>query len=518
MIIRLLILVLFGTAFLHADDYDAFSAVPTLYKGRIKPALTSAKEWVEELPLPVADTMTPLELLLSVQLKGWQSLADFPLFKEEKTLWSPKQLASYQGKRETLLVASAFFKEKLQEDPFVIGFRKLTEQGVTEKQALDILEASFPLSKRLLTEPVGFLPSKVNVQIWYPLSSLSLLTRKMDAWHKARNFSLYSPASLEEITKASPEKAASLLFKEYAKLNKVPALWRIHLEAFYQTIPFTLLLIGIYAAASLLLLLSGKIWGIFVFGAAVLLHLSLLLCRVLILQRPPVSNMEETVLFIPFVAAASSCLLAYRMRSVHPLFMASVGSALLFTLLQVFSIDVPLAPLQPILASNFWLTIHVLMVVGSYAFFLLSSISAHISLSQKSNAFLDKFTLVTQMLGLSLLIPGTILGGVWAQESWGRFWDWDPKEAWAFISCCFSLLAIHLYTFNKISRHAFSFLAALSFQVITFTWYGVNFILGVGLHSYGFGFGGELYYYSFLVIDLLYLIGTYLYSMKYRVN
>jgi ABC-type transport system involved in cytochrome c biogenesis permease subunit len=156
-----------------------------------------------------------------------------------------------------------------------------------------------------------------------------------------------------------------------------------------------------------------------------------------------------------------------------------------------------------VLDSKFWLMIHVLMVVGSYGFFLTAGILAHLALiaGKDFSKNIRKFL----YCGVSLLIPGTILGGVWAAQSWGRFWDWDPKESWAFVSSALFLIVIHLDRFKKIGSFGLNLGAIVGFQAITFTWYGVNYILGTGLHSYGFGNGGEMGYTLFVLGDFLFL-------------
>jgi ABC-type transport system involved in cytochrome c biogenesis permease subunit len=78
-------------------------------------------------------------------------------------------------------------------------------------------------------------------------------------------------------------------------------------------------------------------------------------------------------------------------------------------------------------------------------------------------------------MGVAMLIPGTILGGVWAAESWGRFWDWDPKESWAFISSCIYLMVIHAYRFHFIRNIGLAAGSIAGLLMISFTWYGVNY-------------------------------------------
>ena len=109
-------------------------------------------------------------------------------------------------------------------------------------------------------------------------------------------------------------------------------------------------------------------------------------------------------------------------------------------------------------------------------------------------------------LGTALLICGTILGGVWALQSWGRFWDWDPKESWAFISSGFYLIGINAYRFGLIRGRGLAVVAIVGLLLITFTLYGVNYILGSGLHSYGFGQGKHGLFYGYVMTELLFLL------------
>jgi cytochrome c biogenesis factor len=108
-------------------------------------------------------------------------------------------------------------------------------------------------------------------------------------------------------------------------------------------------------------------------------------------------------------------------------------------------------------------------------------------------------------IGVLLLTAGTILGGVWADASWGRFWGWDPKETWALIADLVYLALLHgrfsgwLKTFGTLAG------AVVSFSAVVMAWYGVNFVLGEGLHSYGFGGGGVVYVAGVLLLQLLYV-------------
>ncbi len=180
--------------------------------------------------------------------------------------------------------------------------------------------------------------------------------------------------------------------------------------------------------------------------------------------------------------------------------------------------------MQAVLDSQVWLMVHVLLVVGSYGLFILGAALGHFYLGgfllyKEERAWMHPLPpLILQTLygGTALLLSGTILGGIWAAQSWGRFWDWDPKESWAFISLCVYLLFIHAYRFSRLSSFGLSIGAVLGALTISFTWYGVNYLLGTGLHSYGFGEGGTYPYFLFLGGEGVFL--TLVLSQKFRLK
>ena len=104
-----------------------------------------------------------------------------------------------------------------------------------------------------------------------------------------------------------------------------------------------------------------------------------------------------------------------------------------------------------------------------------------------------------------LLAAGTILGGLWADVSWGRFWGWDPKEVWALVSLLAYLVVLHGRYAGWIGNFGLAAGAVLGAAVIGMSWYGVNFLLGAGLHSYGFGKGGQTEFFIFLIANFLLL-------------
>jgi cytochrome c biogenesis factor len=108
-------------------------------------------------------------------------------------------------------------------------------------------------------------------------------------------------------------------------------------------------------------------------------------------------------------------------------------------------------------------------------------------------------------LGVLLLAAGTILGGVWANYSWGRFWGWDPKETWALIALLCYITTLHGRLAGWWTQFGLVVASVVCFLAVLMAWYGVNFVLGKGLHSYGFGIGGETYVATFVILDLAFV-------------
>jgi ABC-type transport system involved in cytochrome c biogenesis permease subunit len=177
------------------------------------------------------------------------------------------------------------------------------------------------------------------------------------------------------------------------------------------------------------------------------------------------------------------------------------------------------SPLQPVLRDNFWLTIHVLTIVSSYAagalawglgllslgYYLLGTYRpANPGLGKRppdACADLAGFIYKAMQVAVLLLAAGTILGGLWADVSWGRFWGWDPKEVWALVSLLAYLVVLHGRYAGWIGNFGLAAGAVLGAAVIGMSWYGVNFLLGAGLHSYGFGQGGQTEFFAFLILN-----------------
>lgn len=249
--------------------------------------------------------------------------------------------------------------------------------------------------------------------------------------------------------------------------------------------------------------------------AGVAFHAGGIVARCIIAGRPPVTNMYESVVWVAFGTMAFGLVFFLRYRALTYLLAALPVSMLSLFLLRQLPVAMPEAidPLVPVLRSNFWLTTHVLTITLSYAAFALAMGFGHIVLYRfirnpggtVGQATLHFWLYRVLQLGVLLLAIGTILGGVWANYSWGRFWGWDPKETWALIALLCYIFVLHGRIVGWWDQFGLAVASVLCFLAVLMTWYGVNFVLGKGLHSYGFGLGGETYVASFIALDLAYV-------------
>lgn len=312
----------------------------------------------------------------------------------------------------------------------------------------------------------------------------------------------------------------------------LPDAGRVALELTYDGLhPFRWAWI-LYFTATLVFALTWKhgrragAWvGWSLVAAGLGFHVFGFVTRILISGRAPVTNMYETMVWVSLAVLLFAIWFEARYRSRY--FIAVAGPvAMLFMILAdgfpvVFSPS--LNPLTAVLRDNFWLTTHVLTVTTSYAAFALAMGIAHVplvaQLFRRGPVAISKdvyaYIYWTMAVGLCLLIPGIILGGVWANYSWGRFWGWDPKETWALIAAMLYLAILHGRLAGWWTGFGFAVGAVVGFLGVIMAWYGVNFVIGAGLHSYGFGVGGQQYVAAFVIFEvLLCAVATWRYLQK----
>lgn len=223
--------------------------------------------------------------------------------------------------------------------------------------------------------------------------------------------------------------------------------------------------------------------------------------RCLITERPPIKNLYDTFLFI----AAVGVLLAVIVEVVLPrriaLAAAPFTGALLVMFARMFEVadgSDTMNPLVAVLDSNFWLATHVTTINIGYAAGLVAALLANIWILMRvlriahpgdpAAKSLVRMVYGVTCFGLAFAVVGTILGGVWANDSWGRFWGWDPKENGALMICLAQIALLHARFSGLVRDFGFVVWSAITGAVVVFSWFHVN-LLGIGLHSYGFSSG-----------------------------
>ncbi len=223
--------------------------------------------------------------------------------------------------------------------------------------------------------------------------------------------------------------------------------------------------------------------------------------RCMIRGRPPVSTLYETVLFVTAVVALVALALEWidrkRVASAVAAFAGMVG---LFIANGYETLDAKdtMPSLVAVLDTNFWLATHVTAITIGYSAgmlaALLGSVYVLVKAVRPSRATPETYRSLGRMVygvlcfGLIFSTVGTILGGIWANESWGRFWGWDPKENGALLIVIAQLVILHARMGGYLREFGVAIAAAAAGCVVAFSWWGVN-LLGVGLHSYGFTSG-----------------------------
>jgi cytochrome c-type biogenesis protein CcsB len=260
-----------------------------------------------------------------------------------------------------------------------------------------------------------------------------------------------------------------------------------------SSLMFLLLIIQIFKDRSKYVNISVKIFKYSILGLFVL-HTVGLIARWYISGHAPWSDAYESMIYVAWATMAFGVMLGIK----SDLTFASTAfvTAMILMIAHWNWMDPSIGNLQPVLDS-YWLMIHVAIIVGSYGPLTLGMILGVTTLllmilttsknKEKMALNIKELTIVNEMaltVGLVMLTIGNFLGGMWANESWGRYWGWDPKETWALISIMIYAFVIHMRLIPGLrSRFGFSVASVLAFGSIMMTYFGVNFYLA-GLHSY----------------------------------
>lgn len=358
-------------------------------------------------------------------------------------------------------------------------------------------------------------PNDVNNK-WLPTIEALQSFLPGDA-EKVRNLAVDYFTSVDDALKTGEWKTADTDLNKIAQYQKFygsevyPSENRIAAEVFYnkakifETIyPIYLLLGFILLILSFVKILKPK-FNIGIFSKITLISLIVLFIahtvglaiRWYISGHAPWSDGYESMIYIGWATVLAGFIFSKR----SSITMASTGilAGLILFVAHLNWMNPQVTNLVPVL-NSYWLSIHVSMITASYGFLGLGALlgfvtiilfilknknnEKHISLSIKELNAINEMSL---MVGLVLLTVGNFLGGVWANESWGRYWGWDPKETWALVTILVYAVVVHLRFIKAIySEFNYSVISLLAFTSVIMTYFGVNYYLA-GLHSYAKG-------------------------------
>ena len=239
---------------------------------------------------------------------------------------------------------------------------------------------------------------------------------------------------------------------------------------------------------------------------ATVILLVMLALRAYIAGRPPMSSLYEIVLLVALMLVAfESGAFVFCKRRTYTLMIpvTLMAAALLFFSKFVLEPGDTFQPISAMLNSSVFLTVHVFTIALGFAGMILSGVVAHLVLYRGAK-LTPLYTLMyaTLIFGAVFTVLGTLLGGVWADFAWGRFWGFDPKECGALFVILWAMLGLHLRAGKLVSARGFALMNCFNVIVTFLCWFGVN-LLGVGLHSYGFQSNSMVWLAAFVLADLI---------------
>ena len=484
------------------------------HKGRLKPFDSFARETVRQITGSAkwrgADPVTTVLAIMSAP-ERWQ---DEP-FIAVPFVPLRERLGLDRGTRHVSFDELVATRSLMRMLPAIVEKEQRSEPlSMLDNETMDLYRRFVTLSQ-LLEQELYLVPPPSGARApWvailnpkgYPTAQQ---TQLRDAW---TSFVLALREGRPDETQASARRLASRL----QALNPQSALapWRLQLEVLYNRLSPFRAAASIYLVSFFGLLLSlirrpQSRWALGVgwlaLWAAFVVHGSGIIVRVVVGGRPPVSNFYETMLWLPFVTVALAIVFE-RLYRVRYFGLAAAGlSAITLWMAGYVPLDASIAPVVAVLRSNLWLTVHVLTIVASYGALALAMGLAHIYgwlyLARRvpithsgggtggeptALATFDLWLYRAIQVGVVLLAGGIMLGAVWANASWGRYWGWDPKETWALITLLWYLAILHGRFAGWINGVGVALATIGGFFLLLMTYYGVSFYL-VGLHSYAGG-------------------------------
>ncbi|MGB5661696.1 cytochrome c biogenesis protein CcsA [Eudoraea sp.] len=528
----------------HADKFSKL--VVQDFKGRMKPVHTLSRELMRKLARKESlFGLTADQILLSmfVNKQEWYDAGIIKLGKHKdihEKLGVPGDYASYAD------FFSTDGKYKLQEEVRRVYGLEPIDRGVFEKELIKIDERVNILSMIFSGTLLKIIPTPNDPNNTWVANSghahvendghnhseiadnfFNSYTKTLQEAISSGNY-LQADGLVEELKTYQIENGGSIMPSE-SKINAEILLNRLNvftrLAIFYIFLGLALLFFLFYSVfkpnASLKKVYL-VLFSLIVFGFV--LHTIGLGLRWYVSGRAPWSNGYESMIYIAWTSTLAGIL--FTRKSFGGLAATMVLAATILFVSTLSFLDPEITPLVPVLKS-YWLTIHVSLIAGSYGFLMLGAIIGLINLilmiflteSNKTRikrivqemSYISELTLIG---GLFMVSVGTYLGGIWANESWGRYWGWDAKETWALVTILVYAFILHMRLIPKLTGlFAYNIATIFGLASVIMTYYGVNYYLS-GLHSYATGDPVPIPSWVYMVVISIFIISMLAYFKK----
>lgn len=466
-------------------DYGVFAQIPVLHEGRVKPLDSFARFHLQHISGQKSFNDQNASAWLASVLFEPDSAATAPLFLlKNKSLKAQFNLDVKQNHFSLIEIRPALLSSAAQVQA-LIG--SMQEQDITltpaQEALLELHENALSFaglaSTFIAPSPDDETPQPQKItaqQLWEEMGD-AYRAKDYEGWNeavqktKAHMLGLSPQTSAQKLTveivynRLAPYRAAFLFY----------ALALVAVMMIFKSPTF-----GYRAAQASM-------------GLGILTHSAAIGARIYILERPPVGTLHESILFVSLICALTALIASLRSRNTVTLFAGSFAALLVLIIAPYLSPKGEnLEMLVAVLNTNFWLATHVICITIGYGLCIFVACLAHGYLFLRARGAgkptltaLHKTLYSGSLISLLFMTVGTILGGIWADQSWGRFWGWDPKENGALLIVLWLVWAHHgrMSGYFKPTGFAIS-LAALN-VIVALSWFGVN-LLNVGLHSYGF--------------------------------
>lgn len=260
--------------------------------------------------------------------------------------------------------------------------------------------------------------------------------------------------------------------------------------------------------------------------AGLMFHTYGMVSRMVVMSRPPVTNLYETFVFTGWMTVVLGIILEFFKKKKIGILTGSISGIIMLLIAGKYALEGDtMGMLVAVLDSNFWLSTHVITITVGFAGIVISGIIGHVYVFQmlfigdKKDIAKNTFQSIyaTQAFGLIFTFLGTVMGGMWADQSWGRFWGWDPKENGALVVVLWSVILFHAKLSKWIGEKEFSLGTVIGVVTVALSWFGIN-LLGVGLHSYGFTSGIALVLMIFIILEFVFVLTSGIYLKRKTIS